>query len=111
MSAPAAGDAADLALFHDELRAQTRAILGWSAVVFNFLYLAWTFFDRALEPGLASRFLAIRVAVVTVNVLLGYLLTRTRLSRRVFEGVWCWLMFYVLGDLPMLVSTRDHLTE
>jgi signal transduction histidine kinase len=103
--------AREIAEFHEDLRRKSRSTMLWPAVVFITVTVAWTVFDRILEPALANRFLAMRLVLAGVDAVITLMIVRGPLARRSFEGWWLWLLIFGVCIGPMLAETRTSLPQ
>jgi hypothetical protein len=97
----AALSVADERAFHQELRARNFPAFRWIAAVFNVFYVAWTFFDRALLPAYAERFLHYRLAASGLNTLL-LVAVVARWRSRTWEAFSLWICTFAAFTALML---------
>ena len=95
-------DSIDYDSFYAELRESNLPLLFWTVVIFNPVYLAWTFFDFLLAKEYWLSFLILRLIAVSLTSLSVIVVFRSRFRRFTWEGFWCIVFVYATFVAPML---------
>lgn len=104
-------DETSLGVFHEELRNQNWKVLIWTNFLFNPALLIWSFFDYYLVPELWKQFLVFRIVGVVFNFTVLGLISRPRLRRYSWEGMWLLVFTLCTVVALMLPHSGDNFTR
>jgi len=105
------GGVLDDRAFHKELRQRNLAMLLWTAVVFNIIYVGWSLFDYILVPDLWLRFFALRVIAIVITTITVGMAFQPQFRKYSFEGFWVLAVVYCAFIGPMLPLAGDGFSK